>query len=331
MDLDAYVAAHQHEWNRLRVLVRRRRLSGEDADELLDLYQRVATHLSQIRSGAPDPMVVQMLSGLVADARTKATGVRTASWAGVGQFFAVQLPGMLYRTRAWWLSTLVVNVLLAFAIGIWVDRHPGVQTSFVPADQLQNLVQHEFSGYYSQYAAQDFAAHVWTNNAWIAAVCIATGVLGLPVIYLLWMNTLNVGVMGGIMSAHGRSAEFFGLILPHGMLELTAVFVAAGVGLRLCWTWIEPGPRRRADALAEEVRSSVVVVLGLVLVLLVSGVIEAFVTPSGLPTWARIGIGAAAEVGFLAYVFVIGRRAVLSGQSSDVADIDRAAAAPVAA
>jgi len=331
VDLDAYAAAHQGEWDRLRALVRRRRLSGEESDELLDLYQRVATHLSQIRSSAPDPTVVQMLSGLLADARTKAMGVRTASWDGVGRFFAIQLPGMLYRTRAWWLTTLVVNLAVAFAIGVWVNRHPGVQTSFVPAKELQNLVQHEFAGYYSQYAAQDFAARVWTNNAWIAAVCIATGVLGLPVIYLLWMNTLNVGVMGGIMTAHGKTAEFFGLILPHGMLELTAVFVAAGVGLRLCWSWIDPGPRRRADALAEEVRSSAVVALGLVLVLLVSGVIEAFVTPSGLPTWARIGIGVLAELAFLAYVFVVGRHAVLAGESSDVDDLDRSAVAPVAA
>ena len=60
-------------------------------------------------------------------------------------------------------------------------------------------------------------------------------------------------------------------------------------------------------------RSSVVVALGLVVVLLVSGAIEAFVTPSPLPTWARVGIGVLAEVVFFAYVFVVGRRAALAG------------------
>ncbi len=40
------------------------------------------------------------------------------------------------------------------------------------------------------------------------------------------------------------------------------------------------------------------------MVLLVSGLIEAFVTPSPLPTWARIGIGAVAEAAFLGYVIV---------------------------
>ena len=113
------------------------------------------------------------------------------------------------------------------------------------------------------------------------------------------------------MIQHDRGSLFFGLILPHGLLELTAVFVAAGVGLRLFWAWVDPGARTRVQSVAHEGRSAAAVALGLVLVLLVSGVIEAFVTPSGLPTWARIGIGVVAEAAFFAYVFVLGRRAFL--------------------
>ena len=106
------------------------------------------------------------------------------------------------------------------------------------------------------------------------------------------------------MIRHDRGELFWGLILPHGLLELTAVFVAGGVGFRLFWSWVEPGDRSRGQALAHEGRTAATVALGLVAVLLVSGVIEAFVTPSGLPTWARVGIGILAEIGFFAYVFV---------------------------
>ena len=56
----------------------------------------------------------------------------------------------------------------------------------------------------------------------------------------------------------------------------------------------------------------------LVAVLMVSGAIEAFVTPSGLPTWARVGIGVLAEVAFFGYVFVVGRAAYLRGETGDV-------------
>ena len=69
------------------------------------------------------------------------------------------------------------------------------------------------------------------------------------------------------MVSHDRGSLFFGLILPHGLLELTAIFVAAAVGLRLFWSWIEPGPRSRLDSLAAEGRTAAGVALGLVVVL----------------------------------------------------------------
>jgi hypothetical protein len=105
------------------------------------------------------------------------------------------------------------------------------------------------------------------------------------------------------------------------------VFLAAATGLRLGWTVIDPGPRPRSQALAEEGRAAVTVALGLVAVLLVSGVIEAFVTPSGLPAWARIMIGLAAEAAFLTYVIAAGRRAAAAGLSADIADAPEVAPA----
>ena len=65
MDLDAYVAAHGSEWRRLEDLTRKRRLSGAEADEPVDRYQQVATHLSVVRTAAPDPTLVAHLSSLL--------------------------------------------------------------------------------------------------------------------------------------------------------------------------------------------------------------------------------------------------------------------------
>src|SRR5262249_61353136 len=95
---------------------------------------------------------------------------------------------------------------------------------------------------------------------------------------------------------------------------------AAAGGLRLGRSIIAPGHRPRVRALAEEGRALVTLAVGLAVVLLVSGAIEAFVTPSPLPTWARIGIGAIAEAAFLGYVFVLGRRAVATGEIGDIAE-----------
>jgi uncharacterized membrane protein SpoIIM required for sporulation len=114
---------------------------------------------------------------------------------------------------------------------------------------------------------------------------------------------------------------FFSLIAPHGLLELTAIFIAGGAGLRLFWTMLVPGRRRRVTALAVEGRTTVTVAGALVVVLLVSGVVEGFVTGSTLLPWAaKIAIGAVVWLGMWAWTMWFGRRAHLDGLSADLAD-----------
>lgn len=320
MDVDAYVAAHQAEWDRLDQLVRRRRrLSGDEIDELVSTYQRATTHLSELRSAGHDPALTARLSTRLARARAAIGGAHAPAWRSVGAFAVVSFPAMVYRVRWWWLGTAAASLLVALVSGWWIARSPGLQASLLSRSAAADLVNHQFRDYYSQYAASAFAFKVWTNNVWVAAEAVIFGaLLGLPTLVVLADNALNLGVDGGLMIGHGKAAEFFGLILPHGMLELSAVFLAAAAGLRLGWAIIDPGPRPRVRALAEEGRTTFVIALGMIVVLLVSGVIEAFVTPSPLPTWARILIGACAEVAFLGYVLVLGRRAERAGLSPDI-------------
>jgi uncharacterized membrane protein SpoIIM required for sporulation len=322
VDVDAFVAAHQPEWDRLdRLTRRRRRLSGAEVDELVSTYQRVTTHLSELRSGGHDPALTARLSTRLARARAAIGGAHAPAWRSVTEFAVVGFPAMAYRVRWWWLGSAAGSLLFAFIYGWWIVRSPAVQAALAPKSAVSALVNHEFRNYYSQYPSSVFAFHVWSNNAWVAAEALIFGVLlGIPTLFVLYTNAQNIGIDGGLLIAHGRTAEFFGLILPHGMLELSAVFLAAAAGLRLGWSVIDPGPRPRARALAEEGRATVTIALGLVVVLLVSGVIEAFVTPSPLPTWARILIGACAETAFLAYVLVLGRRAAAAGLTGDMAE-----------
>ena len=320
MDVDAYAAAHRAEWQRLEDLLGRRGLSGPEADELVVLYQLAATHLSVVRSSSPDPALVAWLTRLVARARSAVAGAPDARWRDVVRFLAVGFPATCYRSRAWWIGVAVAVLGLATVIAVWVAGDPQVQASIATPDEVRQLVEEDFANYYSSNPAGSFAFGVWVNNAWIAAMCLAAGILVVPVLWVLYQNTLNLGVTAGLMGSADRLDLFFGLVTPHGLLELTAVFVAAGAGLRLGWTLIDPGPRPRAEAVAQEGRSTVAMALGVAVLLAVSGVIEAFVTPSGLPTWARIGIGALALALFLAWVWGPGRRAARSGETGDAAD-----------
>ena len=319
MDIDAYVALHRRDWARLDELLRARgRRTGAEVDELVTLYQRVATHLSVVRSQSPDPALVGRLSTLVARARSAVTGTQTPAWTDLTRFFAITFPAALYRSARWWSAVGVAFCLTGLVVGWWVAANPEVQATIAAPEEIRQLVERDFENYYSSSPAGSFAARVFTNNAWVAALSLALGALILPVVWILWQNALNVGIAGGLMASADKTDLFFGLILPHGMLELTCVFVAAGAGLRLGWTWIDPGPRSRSRALAEEGQAAGALAIGLAATLFLSGLIEAFVTPSSLPTQARVGIGIVAEVLFWAYVFVLGRRAVADGHTGDV-------------
>ncbi|MEU8544973.1 stage II sporulation protein M [Streptomyces sp. NPDC048717] len=335
MDLDVFVTAHRAEWDRLdQLLGRGRRLTGAEADELVALYQRTATHLSLIQSSAPDPMLTARLTQLVARARATVTGTRRASWRDAAAFFATGFPAAVYRARHWWIPTAILSVLVGALIGWWVAAHPEVQSALGAPAELRAMTRPggEYETYYSSHPAASFSAQVWTNNAQAAAVCLVLGAfLGIPVLLILFANMLNLGLGLGLMASAGRLDVFLGLILPHGLLELTAVFVAAGTGLRLGWTLVDPGPTTRRAALAEQGRAAIGMAIGLALVLFVSGLIEGFVTPSGLPTWARIGIGVTAELAFLVYVYVLGGRAARAGDTGDVEEADRPAVLPTAA
>jgi uncharacterized membrane protein SpoIIM required for sporulation len=332
MDVEAFVSVHQPQWDRLAQLTRRqRRLTGAEADELVSLYQRVGTHLSALRASGADPVTVGRLSGLIADARGAVTGAQAPVWRDISRYFLVSFPAALYASRRWWLSIGLLFYLVAAWIAWRIIAHPEVLDSVATPGQIQQLVDQDFANYYSENPAQDFALQVWTNNAMLCAAVLAIGVLLVPSVFVLWSNAVNLGLSAGMMIGYDKAGVFFGLITPHGLLELTAVFVATAAGLRLGWSWIAPGPRTRMQALAQTGRATVGMAIGLTVVLLVTGLIEAFVTPSPLPTWFRVGIGVAVEVAFVVYVWTLGRRAFKAGEYGDVEAVDREATAPVSA
>ncbi|GAB2465444.1 stage II sporulation protein M [Xylanimonas ulmi] len=328
MDLDAFTTVHTPAWERLAALVRRRRLDGAEADELVRLYQEVATHLSTIRSAAPDPVLVTRLSDLLTRARARVGGAHDPAWYDVVRYAAWTVPAALYRVRWWTLGVVVAFLAVSIVAGAHVATDPDALAAMGTPAEREQYVNEAFAAYYDPGAS--FAAMVWTNNAWIAAQSVALGITGIGPVYVLAQNALSVGAIGGMMAAYGELDTFLQLIAPHGQLEVTAVLVAGAAGLKTFWAMIDPGPRKRATALAQEGRALVTCAVGLAGALALSGLIEGFVTGSALPWWLKIAIGTVALAAFWAYVLVWGSRAVAAGQTGDL-DTDRAGAvAPTA-
>lgn len=322
MDVDAFVLTHRGTWDRLEQLIRKRRsLTGAEVDELVELYQRVSTHLSMLRSASSDSLMIGRLSSLIARARSAVTGAHAPLSSAFTRFWTVSFPVVAYRAWRWWLGTAVAFLAVVVVIAFWVAGSPEVQSAIGTPSDIDELVNHDVASYYSEHPAVAFALQVWVNNSWIAAQCIALSVvLGLPIPLVLFQNAANLGLIAGLMFQAGKGGVLLGLLAPHGLLELTAVFLAGATGMRLGWSVISPGDRPRGQVLAEQGRAVVSVAVGLVGVLLVSGLIEALVTPSPFPTFVRVGIGIIAEAAFLSYIVYFGRRAVKAGETGDIDD-----------
>lgn len=325
MDLDAYAAAHQEHWDRLDALARKRVLDGADADELVDRYQAGATQLSQLKTTAGSTVQGDRLSVSLSRARLRFTGTGANVLSQLPRFFVVQLPAALYRLRWLTLVFAIATVGIATLYALWALGDPQVLANFGSKEQLQQLADEDFVNYYSENPAASFAGQVWTNNAWIAAQCIAFGILGLYVPVVIFSNAQNLGVTAAVMFAHGEGDTMLLYIAPHGLLELTCIFVAAAAGMRIFWAWIVPGARTRGQSLAAEARAMFTVVIGLAIALFVSGIIEGFVTPAPWPWPVKIGIGALALAAFLAYMLVLGGRAARAGETGDLDEFEAGA------
>ncbi|MFF2390793.1 stage II sporulation protein M [Agromyces sp. NPDC058104] len=325
MDLEALASARRDDWQRLDALARDSRLSGPETDELIERYQAGASDLSLVKSTAGSTALGDRLSLSLARARLRFTGAPENPLRQLTRFAAVDLPAALYRIRWLTLAVAVATFLIAALYAWWIGGDPRALANVGSERELRQIAEEGFAAYYSEHPAGSFAGSVWTNNAWIAAQCVAFGVLGVWVPWVIMQNAQNLGVNAAIMFAYDEADTFFLYIAPHGLLELTCVFVAAAAGLRIFWAWVAPGPRPRGVALAADARALFTVAIGLVFFLFVAGLIEGFVTPAPWPWAVKIGIGALALGGFLFYMLVIGGRARRAGATGDLAAFDAGA------
>jgi len=326
MDVDRFLLSNQPAWARLDDLTARagrglRRLSPSELDELVALYQRVSTHLSYAQTYLRDPALSAALSRRVARAAAVIYGVRPRTWRALAAFFALTFPAAVWHCRRAVAVSAALFFVPALVVGLWLGTSARARDATGSETARRAYIERDFSDYYRSEPAAAFASEVFVNNVGVAILAFAVGVaLCLPTAYVLASNGAQLGAAAGLFTAAGRQAQFWGLVLPHGLLELTSVCVAGAAGLRLGWVLVEPGDRPRATALAAEGRRAVVIVVGLIVTFGVAGTIEGFVTGSGLPTAVRVGIGVAAEGAFVSWIVVRGRAAASMGLTGAIGE-----------
>ncbi len=339
VDIDRFIAHNEGSWARLDELSRRggrsvRGLSSAELDELVALYQRASAHLSMVRTQFDDVAVASRLSHSIGTARGVIYRRRGAPGSTVGRFFSETFPAAVWTCRRAIGVAAFLTLAPALALGFWLSSSGTARDVAVDADTQRLVAQQDFAGYYKSKPAGEWAFSLFTHNIEVAVLAFCGGaLLAVGGVYLLLQNGANIGVAAAVMHSHGKGALFWGLILPHGLLEVSSILIASGAGLHIAWAIIAPGERTRAEAVSEEGLRAIVILLGTAVTFVVAGFTEAFVTPSGLPTAARIGVGVLLETVLLLWVIGLGRSAAARGatgrfgESRDQVGIDSAGSA----
>lgn len=318
MDLDRYLTANRPQWDRLAALTKQVRsrpgsLSPAEVDEFLSLYQRASSQLSFARRHFDDPGLTAELNAAVASANAALYRRTGSPVAGVRRFFAISFPAAVWHIRRMIVVAALVTFIPTAVIAIWFANSDTALDIAAPEAQQAAYVDEQFEDYYSSAPAAQFATEVLVNNIRVSFLAYALGAfLCIGTVLVLAYNGANLGVALGIFANAGQQPKFWGLILPHGLLELSAVVIAGAAGMAMGWAIIAPGDRTRGHAFTEEARRSIAIIIGLMLAFIVAGIIEGFVTP-GLPTIPRVAIGVAVFGAFVTYVVAFGRRAAQQG------------------
>lgn len=315
-NLDAFVADRSPSWTELEEMVSRagrrpERLGADGVRRLGATYRSVVADLALARRRFPGDPVVVRLEHLVDRARH--TVYTSGSERGAILDFVTT--GYWRRIAERPLPLVVAALLLfgpALLAGFWAWRDPGPAAGLVPA-QYRTVTEPRDPGEDLGLAADEQAAmagQVLTNNIRVAMLAFAGGILaGLGTALVLMQNGVLLGAVTGLAVGAGNGKPFFELVTAHGVLEMSCIVVAGAAGLRIGWAIVEPGYRPRGDALREEARVAIQLVLGTAVWLVVAGLVEGFVTPAGMGLGAVLTVGWALGALFWGLVLWRGRAA----------------------
>jgi uncharacterized membrane protein SpoIIM required for sporulation len=184
-----------------------------------------------------------------------------------------------------------------------IARNPTVMIELLSPEMVRTIERHEMWTH-SIVAIKPLAStEIMTNNMTVAFLTFAAGITGgVGTTYLLFFNGLLLGVIALACARAGMSIALWSFVAPHGVLELPAIFIAGAAGFRLAQGLLFPGFLPRRESLVAAGRDALELVLGCVPILVVAGIIEAFVSPTDLAVSRKFLLAAALLVLFGLYL-----------------------------
>ena len=308
--MERVVARKGARWDAFGAMASRATSQGLDtlsADELPDFaarYREVAADLARARTYGADARVRLRLERLVAAGHNLLYRDDRKTWHRMWRFVAVECPAAV--VSAW---RIVLIAFLAFtlpALGGYaaLRERPALAEEVLPAVMLERAEEGKrevaAGRGYAQAQAESragIASYIMTNNMRVAFACFAGGVvLGVGSLVSLAFNGLLLGAISAHFQNVGLLAYLWTFVAGHGVLELFAIWCAGAAGFLLGLAIVRPGPYSRRDALVLNARIAMRLVGTSIVLLLVAGTIEGFLSTSGAATWIKVAVSVASAV-----------------------------------
>ncbi len=147
------------------------------------------------------------------------------------------------------------------------------------------------------------SSRIATNNINVSLLAWGLGLsLGIGTVWLMLFNGIMLGAIAAACLRGGMLPPLAEFVVGHGSLELPAIWISGGAGLLMARALLFPGRYSRRVELRLRGRESVQIVVGIVPILLIAGMVEAFVSPSAIPGIAKAMLGLTLSLTLLGYI-----------------------------
>ena len=301
-------------------------LPEEKVSRFAALYREVAADLARARTYRASPELLSTLERWVGTGHNLLYSAPRKTVRQAWRWFSRDFPALSRRRApAIFLAALLLFGPALVSFGVVVEN-PGRAAAIVPAGMIahaETAEEREAEG--GRYAEVPevfmpiFSSQIITNNVQVTFLAFAGGVLaGLGTAWILILNGVLLGGVAGIFQAQGQSLHLWAFVLPHGVIELTAICIAGGAGLWLGSALVVPGRRTRRDALVDRGGEAVSLLGGTVILLLVAGLIEGFISPSVLPDQVKLAVGLLTAMVLFPFLSLGGREGEMETEEAAV-------------
>ncbi|MFZ3579977.1 stage II sporulation protein M [Virgibacillus sp. DJP39] len=313
MNVKQFIKQHRSDWNQLEQLITKlhkskRNLTAADINKFDRLYQKAAQDLPFSQTYFTNEDVTSYLNGIVSKSHNLLYKDQDSSMKQLRHFFSTKFIGLLLEQ---WKFVVIAMVLFAAGGGasyISVINDPSNLYSVLPTEMAQGVDPSQLGANSESIDSSFMSATIMTNNIQVAILAFAGGItFGLLTVYLLIYNGILVGALAALFWQSGKSYEFWAYIVPHGMIELTAIFIAGGAGLLMGYKLFVPGPFSRGYQLKVQAKRSVQLLLGTIPLFVIAGVIEGFITPTSLSLETKYLVAFITVIGLILYL-IVGRQ-----------------------